>query len=79
MSKGVSGLFHGTIGNNALAREMRLQALEAVNKLISDTPGGKRKSMASGAYDLKSGKVVAAFAGDIPKKSTQSCKKRLKL
>lgn len=34
--------------------------------MIASTPGGIRKSMAIGAYDLKTGQVVADFAGPIP-------------
>ena len=76
MSKGDSGRFHGTSGSNASAREKRQQALETVGKLISDTPGGKRKSMAAGAYDLKTGKNVAAFAGEIPKRIHPELRRR---
>ena len=76
MSKSYSGLFHGTSGSKASKNEKRIQALESVRKLIADTPGGKRKSMAAGAYDLKTGKNVAAFAGEIPKRIHPELRKR---
>ena len=76
MSKGSSGLFHGTSGSRASASEKRRQALETVKQLIAETPGGKNKSMAAGAYDLKTGKNVAAFAGESPKRIHPELRKR---
>lgn len=76
MSKGNSGLFHGTSGSNASAKEKRQHAMQALNRLISDTPGGRRKSMAAGAYDLKTGKNAAAFAGEIPKRIHPELRRR---
>lgn len=52
------------------------QALETVRRLIAEAPGGRKKSMAAGAYDLKTGKNVAAFAGEIPKRIHPELRKR---
>ena len=68
MSKGRSGLFQGTIGIKAVTVSLKSKAREAINKLIDNTPGGKSKAMAVGGYDKKTGKVIASFAGEIPKK-----------
>ncbi len=76
MSKPSSGLFHGTSGSHASASEKRNQALATVKKLIAETPGGKKKAMAVGAYDSKTGKNVAAFAGEIPKRIHPELRKR---
>lgn len=67
MSKGDSGLFHGTSGKRFGLTQLRASTRKAVNQLIENTPGSKRKSMAVGAYDKNTGKIVAAFAGEIPK------------
>lgn len=64
MSKGYSGLFKGTKGDNYHKRI----AYQVVHNLINSTPGAKKKAMAVGAYDEKTGTYVAAFAGEIPKK-----------
>lgn len=76
MSKSSSGLFHGTSGSNASRSLMRQKALETVGKLIQKTPGSKKKSMAIGAYDQSTGKTVAAFAGEIPKRIHPELRKR---
>ena len=46
--------------------ELRTKAEKAIQDLIETTSGGKTKSMAVGAYDIKTGEVVADFAGPIP-------------
>ena len=76
MSKSSSGLFHGTSGSNASRSLMRQKALEMVGKLIQKTPGSKKKAMAVGAYDQSTGKIVAAFAGEIPKRIHPELRKR---
>lgn len=76
MSKPESGLFHGTSGSHASSFDKKKQALETVRRLIAETPGGRKKSMAAGAYDLKTGKNVAAFAGEIPKRIHPELRKR---
>ena len=55
---------------------MRQRALEKVGNLISNTPGAKKKAMAVGAYDKSTGKSVAAFAGEIPKRIHPELRKR---
>ena len=52
------------IRNNAL----KSQAYTKIQNLIDSTSGSRGKAMAVGAYDEKTGKTVAAFAGEIPKK-----------
>lgn len=52
-------------GSNA---ELKAEAEKAIQELITSTPGGNTKSMAVAAYDLKTGKIVADFAGPIPDK-----------
>ncbi|MCR5719329.1 MAG: hypothetical protein K6F84_02085 [Lachnospiraceae bacterium] len=52
------------IWNNALKN----QAYTKIQHLIGSTSGSRGKAMAVGAYDEKTGKTVAAFAGEIPKK-----------
>jgi len=76
MSKGGSGLFRGTIGAKASAISLKSKVRETVNKLIDKTPGGKSKAMAVGGYDKRSGKVVASFAGEIPKEIHPELQKR---
>ena len=65
MSKGRSGLFPRTRAN---AKILRAASYWAVRRMIAHTKGGKGKAMAVGAYDLKTGEVVAAFAGKPPEK-----------
>ena len=65
MSKGRSGLFPNSIANAKMLRETTYRA---IHSMIENTKGGKRKSMAIGAYDIKTGKIVTSFAGNIPKK-----------
>ena len=57
MSKPESGLFHGTSGSHASSFDKKKQAIETVRRLIAEAPGGRKKSMAAGAYDLKTGKL----------------------
>lgn len=76
MSKSSSGLFHGTSGNNASRSLMSQKALETVGRLIQKTPGAKKKSMAVGAYDQSTGKMIAAFAGEIPQRIHPELRKR---
>ncbi len=63
MSKGRSGLFPGSTAN---ARMLRATTYRAIHAMIENTNGGKSKSMAIGAYDIKTGKIVTSFAGNIP-------------
>ena len=46
--------------------DLLLKAEKARDDLIISTTGGKKKSMVIGAYDIKTGDVVADFAGPIP-------------
>lgn len=63
MSKSKSSLFHTTKSN---ARMLDILAKIAIKRLIRNTPGGSTKSMACAAYDIVTGEVVAAFAGEPP-------------
>ena len=76
MSKSSSGLFHGTAGTNASSSELRSKTRETVARLISSTLGGTKKAMAVGAYDKKTGKTVASFAGEIPSRIHPELRKR---
>lgn len=75
MSKGRSGLFPNSIANAKMLRETTYRA---IHSMIENTKGGKRKSMAIGAYDIKTGKIVTSFAGNIPKKIHPELVKRAK-
>ncbi len=68
MSKGSSGHFHYTTGDIATLVDLMGAAQAKVSKLITDTPDSKKKAAAIGAYDKRTGKTIAAFAGEIPKK-----------
>ncbi len=62
MSKFRSGLFPNTSSN----AKMLIKATHtAVQMMISQTPGGNKKSMAVGAYDHRTGQIATAFAGKI--------------
>lgn len=76
MSKRNSGLFKNTKGEKAVRAQLQAKAQEAVFKLIGSTPDSKKKAMAVGAYDIRTGKVVAAFAGEIPKQIAPELLKR---
>ncbi len=65
MSKSRSGLFPSSRAN---AKILRATAYRAIHTMVEQTKGGKSKSMAIGAYDTKTGKIVTAFAGNIPDK-----------
>lgn len=78
MSKGFSGLFKNTSGHKITTKAIRDRAFDKVKKLINRSPNGKKKSMAVGAYDIKNGRVVAAFAGPIPSKIHPELVKRAK-
>lgn len=45
---------------------LKSQAYSKIHDIINSTSGSKGKAMAVGAYDIKTGKSVAAFAGEIP-------------
>ena len=47
---------------------LKSQAYSKIQDLIGSVTGSRGKAMAVGAYDEKTGKTVAAFAGEIPKK-----------
>lgn len=64
MSKCRSGLFPNSTANGKI---LRATAYKAVHSMISNTKGGKGRSMAVGAYDIRTGSIVTAFAGKIPK------------
>lgn len=68
MSKGYSGLFDGTKGDKTSISDLKSIASEKVSRLIAETHGSKGKAMAVGAYDVRTGKTIAAFAGEIPKR-----------
>lgn len=65
MSKGRSGLFPGSKANDKMLRGITYRAIYT---MVENTKGGKSKSMAVGAYDVKTGKIVTSFAGSIPEK-----------
>ena len=65
MSKGRSGLFPGSNANDKMLRGITYRAIHI---MIENTQGGKSKSMAIGAYDVRTGKIVTSFAGNIPEK-----------
>lgn len=65
MSKGRSGLFPGSKANDKILRGI---TYKAIHTMIENTKGGKNRSMAIGAYDVRSGKIVTSFAGNIPEK-----------
>ena len=52
------------------------EAIFARDNLIKSTPGGTKKAMAIGAYDVKTGRVTAAFAGAPPSKVARPLLKR---
>ena len=68
MSKGLSLLFHNTIGEIASRNYYKKMVKELIRKLIEKTPNGTGKAVAVGAYDSKTGWVIASFAGPIPEK-----------
>lgn len=76
MSKGTSGLFHGTAGANATRSQLQEKTRETVAKLIASTPGSMKKAMVVGAYDERTGKTVAAFAGAIPNRIAPELRER---
>ena len=45
---------------------LKIKAEQAMQNLIVSTTNGNKKAMVVGAYDLKTEKVIAEFAGDIP-------------
>ena len=68
--------YHGSPKNTVSGNKFKEAAKESVKKLIKNTPGSRKKAMAVGAYDSKTGKTVAAFAGEIPKRIHPLLKKR---
>lgn len=76
MSKGTSGLFHGTAGTNSTRSQLQEKTRETVSKLIANTPGSTKKAMVVGAYDERTGKTVAAFAGAIPNRIASELRER---
>lgn len=76
MSKGTSGLFRHTSGANTTRAKLLAKAKEAVGKLIAETPNSYKKAMAVGAYDQRTGKTTAAFAGEIPNRIAPELRKR---
>ena len=65
MSKSRSGLFPRSTAN---AKILRATTYKAIHAMIENTKGGRGKSIAIGAYDIKTGKIVTSFAGHIPDK-----------
>ena len=55
---------------------LKNQAYSKIQDLIGSVTGSRGKAMAVGAYDEKTGKTVAAFAGEIPKKIHPDCAPR---
>lgn len=72
MSKGGSGLFNGTYGQQNHVPDpvvqIKAKAESKVKNMISNRAGGRSKAMAVGAYDVSTGKTSASFAGAIPSK-----------
>lgn len=68
MSKGFSGLFRNTSGHKLNTNTLRDKAINAVEKLINSTPGGIKRAMAVGAYDIQTGEIVTSFAKAMPKR-----------
>ena len=71
MSKPSSNLVFNTKGDKSLKKIIsnRLKQLtyEKIKVRISTTKTGKTKSAIVGAYDIRTNKIVVAFAGPIPK------------
>ena len=63
MSKARSGLFPGSVAN---AKILRSITYRAIHSMIETTKGGKGRAIAIGAYDIRTGKIVTAFADSIP-------------
>lgn len=72
MSKPASNIVSGTSGANKISQLketiLRNKTRSAVEKLINSTKDGKRKSIAVGAYNIATGKIVTSFAKEIPSK-----------
>ena len=64
MSKSRSGLFPSSTANDKILRAITYRA---IHSMIVNTKGGKGRSMAVGAYDIRTGTIATAFAGKIPK------------
>lgn len=71
MSKPSSKLVSGTNGEKnfslIIQKHLHEKAEIVVQKLINSVKNGKQKSIVVGAYDFKSGAIVASFAQEIPK------------
>jgi len=76
MSKGNSGLFKRTSGANVVLATLQAKAMDTIRSLVNNTPGSKKKAMVVGAYDIRTGKTIASFAGEIPKKIAPELLKR---
>ena len=85
MSKGNSGLFRGTSGAKANQSDrltidsrsnLNARTINAVTELIVNTPDSKKKAVAVGAYDVTTGRISVAFAGEIPKRVAQELRER---
>ena len=63
MSKARSNLFPNTTANDKILRGITYRA---IHSMVINTKGGKGRSMAVGAYDVRTGKIVTSFAGNIP-------------
>lgn len=63
MSKARSSLFSNTTANDKILRGITYRA---IHSMVINTKGGKGCSMAVGAYDVRTGKIVTSFAGNIP-------------
>lgn len=72
MSKPASNIVTGTSSSNKIIKLketiLRNKTRSAIDKLINSTKDGKRKSIAIGAYDIRTGRIVTSFAKEIPKK-----------
>ena len=62
----MSGILWNPFYKGGSTSDLLLKAEKARDDLIISTTGGKKKSMVIGAYDIKTGDVVADFAGPIP-------------
>lgn len=76
MSKSISGLFPNTHNNDIIIKTL---TYTAIDNMIKNTPGGRGKSMACGAYDPITNQIATAFAGKIPQKIHPELRRRANL
>lgn len=71
--KDKSGLFTGTSGTTAA---LKAATVNAVNTGRSKSSSGKKKAAIIGAFDIRTGKIVVAYSGSIPKNIHPELQKR---